>query len=102
MAYSTDLLLERQNCAKQAMFTQIEMKNVLLAHFRAIPVHSGLFPCRNHDFPDFWGRSGLLSSKSGKSGNSGLILRFWGFSAALGAWEPMCPCGSRQDVSIEK
>ena len=61
------------------------MKNVLLAHFRAIAVHSGFFPYRNHDIPDFWDRSGLLSSKSGKSGNSGLISRYWGFSASLEA-----------------
>ena len=78
MVFSTDLLLERQ-----ANFTQIETKNVLFAHFRAIPVHSGLFPCRNHDIQDLRGRSGLLSSKHGKSGNPGLILRFWRFCASL-------------------
>ena len=43
------------------------MKNVLLAHFRAIPVHSGLFP----------------GSKSGQSGDSGLISRFWRFRPSL-------------------
>ena len=59
------------------------MENVLLVQFRAIPVHPGLFHCRNHGIPDFLDRSGLLSSKSGKSGDSGLILRFWGFSASL-------------------
>ena len=59
------------------------MKNVRLPHFRAIPAHSELFPRKNHDIPDFWDRSGLLSSKCGKLGNCGIISRFWGLSASL-------------------
>ena len=87
MPHSVVLLSEREGC-KQTTFTKIEMKNVFLAHFSVIPFHSRRFQCKKHGISDFWDRSGLLSSKAGKSGNSRLISRFWGFSASLNA--PVC------------
>ena len=58
-----------------SFFTQAGMKNVVLVQFIVIAVNSGLSRVKNRDIPEFWDNSGLLSPKSG---NPGLIYRFWG------------------------
>ena len=43
------------------------MRNVLLPHFRAIPVYSGLFPYKNHLFRDFGGLVHLWNEDLGNT-----------------------------------
>ena len=52
MPHSVDLVSETEGC-KQATFTKIEMKNVFLAKFGAVPVHFGLFSEKNKIFRTF-------------------------------------------------